>query len=258
MIPAIAIQPIFVNNPAEHRGAHVATRRLGLSGTLLACTLGVGLVVYGGTRQSEARLEAFTVKLAEEAAAEKARALRELRKALIWHEPAFPAARRPQPSPEAVQAVLASTKTDIEEELTCLALNIYFEALSEPVVGQRAVAHVVMNRVADRRFPATACQVIRQGGEQVRHRCQFSWWCDGRSDRPANRRLWQAAKALAKQVYWGRSKDPTSGALWYHADYVSPYWGQVFKKGPKIGRHIFYVADDNDKGIQIASRQSGE
>ena len=255
MILPIAIQPIFVNSPVEHRSVHVATRRLGLSGTMLACALGFGLVVYGGTRQSEARLEAFNVKLAVADAAEKAQALRDLRKALIWEEPAFPVARLPQPSPEAVQVALAPNQADIEEELTCLALNIYFEALSEPVVGQRAVAHVVMNRVADRRFPATACQVIRQGGEQARYRCQFSWWCDGRSDRPRNRKLWQLAKVLAQEVYWGRSKDPTSGALWYHADYVNPYWGKVFKKGPKIGQHIFYVADQDNKGLQIASRQ---
>lgn len=255
MIHIFAVQPIFVNNPVERRNTHVATRQLGLSGTLLACALGFGLVVYGGTRQSEARLEAFNVKLAVAAAAAKAEALRDLRKTLIWDEPAFPVAQRPQPSPEAVQAALAPFKVDTEEELACLALNIYFEAISEPVVGQRAVAHVVMNRVADRRFPDTACKVIRQGGEQARYRCQFSWWCDGRSDRPKNLKLWQAAEALAQDVYWGRSQDPTSGALWYHADYVSPYWGRLFKKGPKIGRHIFYVADQHNKGIQIASRQ---
>ncbi len=30
------------------------------------------------------------------------------------------------------------------------------------------------------------------------------------------------------------------GALWYHADYVSPYWRRHFAEGPTIGRHIFY------------------
>ena len=48
------------------------------------------------------------------------------------------------------------------------------------------------------------------------------------------------------------SADPTDGALWYHADYVSPSWGRVFKRNGQIGRHIFYL--DQDKPTQIASR----
>ncbi len=84
------------------------------------------------------------------------------------------------------------------------------------------------------------------------NRCQFSWWCDGRSDAPKNRRTWQAVKAMAHDVYWGYSKDPTGGALWYHADYVSPSWGRVFKKGPTFGRHIFYQ-DHRSNSTQVAS-----
>ena len=130
------------------------------------------------------------------------------------------------------------------EELHCLALNIYFEARSEPHDGQRAVAHVVLNRVENPKFPSTICQVVRQGGEQVRHRCQFSWWCDGRSDRPAKGKVWDSAQALARAIYWGYSQDPTDGAMWYHADYVAPSWGAHFERGPKIGRHIFYRANE--------------
>ncbi len=133
-----------------------------------------------------------------------------------------------------------SNREGVERALDCLTLNIYHEARNEPVPGMAAVAHVVMNRLADPRFPKTVCQVVQQGGELARHRCQFSWWCDGRSDRPRSWRRWQAIRAIAKDAFWGRSADPTGGALWYHADYVSPYWGKVFQKGPQIGRHIFY------------------
>jgi len=150
----------------------------------------------------------------------------------------------------------APTEADPQEELNCLALNIYFEARNEPRKGQSAVAHVVMNRVADSRFPDTACKVVRQGGERVRHRCQFSWWCDGRSDRPRNRRVWERAQAMAQDVYWGRSEDPTQGALWYHADYVMPYWGRVFERGPKIGRHIFYLG--HKERVRVAANQKAE
>ena len=150
----------------------------------------------------------------------------------------------------------APTEADPQEELHCLALNIYFEARNEPREGQFAVAHVVMNRVADKRFPDTACKVIRQGGERVRHRCQFSWWCDGLSDRPRNRRVWERAQVMAQDVYWGRSEDPTQGALWYHADYVMPYWGRVFERGPKIGRHIFYLG--HKERVRVAANQKAE
>ncbi|MHA1153593.1 MAG: cell wall hydrolase [Alphaproteobacteria bacterium] len=137
-------------------------------------------------------------------------------------------------------------------EIECLALNIYFEARGEPEAGQLAVGHVVMNRVASARFPDTVCDVIQQGGELRRYRCQFSWWCDGRSDKPLNKRLWEKSAELALKVYWGRSADPTEGALWYHADYVKPYWRSEYERGPKIGRHIFY--SQGPRKTQIASR----
>ncbi len=127
-------------------------------------------------------------------------------------------------------------------ELHCLALNIYHEARGESDKGKRAVGHVVMNRVTDRRFPTSVCQVVRQGGERRRNRCQFSWWCDGRSDRPRNRTAWDASIEMAHEIIAGLSSDPTGGALWYHADYVQPYWRKAFKRGPKIGTHIFYQA----------------
>lgn len=137
----------------------------------------------------------------------------------------------------------AQAGTDGNRELKCLALNIYFEARSEPVEGKYAVGHVVMNRVANRRFPGSVCKVIRQGGEVRRNRCQFSWWCDGRSDQPRDTRAWEESRRIAELVYIGASNDPTDGALWYHADYVRPNWRSDFQRGPKIGRHVFYQID---------------
>jgi spore germination cell wall hydrolase CwlJ-like protein len=73
---------------------------------------------------------------------------------------------------------------DVGNNLRCLALNIYHEARGEPVSGQCAVGHVVMNRVSDNHYPDSICGVVKQGGAVKRYRCQISWWCDGRSDRP--------------------------------------------------------------------------
>ena len=143
---------------------------------------------------------------------------------------------------------------DIVSEVECLALNIYFEARSESEAGQRAVGHVVLNRMADPRFPGWVCEVVRQGGESPRNRCQFSWWCDGRSDQPRDHATWKQIKEVAYRVYWGYSEDLTDGALWYHADYVKPVWRKVMDKGAIIGRHIFY---SNKKKFVVPVKQSG-
>ncbi len=137
------------------------------------------------------------------------------------------------------RAVPDPTKTELVD-LDCLALNIYFEARGEALDGKRAVGHVVLNRVADEGFPDTICQVIRQGGEEVRHKCQFSWWCDGRSDRPADQLAWRESREVAWEVLRGATKDPTRGALWYHAAYVQPPWSETKVKSRQIGQHVFY------------------
>ena len=129
---------------------------------------------------------------------------------------------------------------DYSSSLDCMALNIYHEARGEPRDGQLAVAQVVMNRVKDPRFPNTVCGVVQEGGENPG--CQFSWWCDGRSDRPTDRAAWQESLDLAQAVLDGKFDDPTGGALWYHADHVQPAWRMAITKGPKIGRHIFYAS----------------
>ena len=126
--------------------------------------------------------------------------------------------------------------------LQCLALNIYFEARGESEQGKRAVGHVVMNRLSHRKFPNSICAVVKQGGTKRLHRCQFSWWCDGRSDMPGKNKAWNDSIRIAREIHIGNSTDPTGGALWYHAEYVSPYWRTAFQQGPKIGQHIFNLA----------------
>ena len=133
------------------------------------------------------------------------------------------------------------------ENLRCLALNIYHEARGEPLQGKIAVAHVVLNRVAARRFPGQVCAVIKQGGERRRYRCQFSWWCDGRSDRPRDVAAWRESLLVALLIRRGATDDPTQGALWYHAETVQPYWSKIFRANTKIGKHIFYVKDTNKR-----------
>ncbi len=130
---------------------------------------------------------------------------------------------------------------DLSASLDCLALNIYHEARGEPLEGKIAVGQVVMNRVGDPDFPAGVCEVVKQGGERRRDRCQFSWWCDGLSDWPGDAGAWEDSKGLAGKILAGGLEDPTRGALWYHADHVTPVWEMDIVRQGKIGRHVFYV-----------------
>ena len=139
----------------------------------------------------------------------------------------------------------AADNVKVAAELRCLALNIYFEARNEPDTGMIAVGQVVLNRVDDSRFPPTVCAVVRQGGARPKNRCQFSWWCDGLSDRPTDKGAWARSQALAFLLYWGFVNDTTGGALWYHADYVKPHWRTSFEQGAKFGRHLFYRRGTN-------------
>jgi len=153
---------------------------------------------------------------------------------------------------EQIAGTLTANPGKLREELSCLARNIYFEARSEPLEGKIAVAHVVMNRVASQYFPDTVCGVVQDGTDEVLHRCQFSWFCDGKPDVVEDMTAWTEATALASQVYWGRAADPSGGALWYHADYVKPVWRKSFSEGPTIGRHIFYTRKPAVIGTQVA------
>lgn len=146
------------------------------------------------------------------------------------------------PTTSATPAVgYGATLPDLEVEIHCLALNIYWEARSEPLLGKIAVAKVTLNRVKDPAFPDSICDVVRQGEETVLHQCQFSWFCDGRNDVPLNEAAWRHAEEVAHLVVFYGAPDPTRGALWYHADYADPPWTRSMTRTTQIGRHIYYV-----------------
>jgi spore germination cell wall hydrolase CwlJ-like protein len=102
----------------------------------------------------------------------------------------------------------------------------------------RAVASVVLNRVADPQFPATVCAVVKQGGEAPP--CQFSWWCDGKSDRPMEARAWATASRLAQSALHRPPSDRTRGALFFHNTGIDTPWVRKRRRTVQIGRHIFY------------------
>lgn len=127
-------------------------------------------------------------------------------------------------------------------ERDCLAEAIYFEGRSEPKDARIAIAHVVLNRAADEKHAGHVCEVIREGEERGRGKCQFSWRCDGLADKPREMEAWAQAQALAAEVLEGKHKDPTNGALWFHHTKVAdPPWTATLKRTAQLGEHVFYA-----------------
>lgn len=121
-----------------------------------------------------------------------------------------------------------------KQQIQCLAENAYFEAGNQSRKGKIAVTNVVMNRVADKRFPKTPCGVVYQRTKRV---CQFSWVCEG-NKRIRNMNMYAASRKAAEDVYLRNVGDVTKGAKFYHANYVNPGWN--LRRVTQIGAHIFY------------------
>jgi hypothetical protein len=155
-------------------------------------------------------------------------------------------------------------KPESDPELFCLAQNIFFEAGIDNKAGMAAVADVTLNRVDHTYYPNTICGVVKQAimkeswktkqhadlpdSERiyipVRHKCQFSWFCDGKSDDiPTGSENWVKAQMIAWDVLMeGKMRGLTEGATHYHATYVSPSWSRQRNMDlvGRIGAHIFY------------------
>ncbi len=139
------------------------------------------------------------------------------------------------PAARLAELVLAYAGTQTgDREMECLANAVYFEARSEPIEGQLAVAEVVLNRASSGRYPTDLCAVITQ-------KAQFSFIQRGRFPR-ADRgsEAWKKAVAIASIARQKLAGNLPSSVLWYHATYVSPSWGKRLTRQTQIGLHIFY------------------
>ena len=145
----------------------------------------------------------------------------------------------PDPGQHLLTAKAAQPKPRGQANWQCLAEAIYFEARSEPKNGQRAVAEVILNRVESRRFPNSVCRVVNQGADR-RHRCQFSYNCDGVPEYISEPRAYKKAVDLAKEMLSASTRPLTKGATHYHATYVRPAWSRQMTRTARFGSHLFY------------------
>ncbi|WP_336986176.1 cell wall hydrolase [Altererythrobacter aquiaggeris] len=141
--------------------------------------------------------------------------------------------------PAARAFLSAGSGIDKSRALQCMSMAIYYEARSEADVGQRAVAQVVLNRVAHPSYPGSVCGVVFQGSER-RTGCQFSFTCDGSMARQPGGIFWERARRVASDALAGRVYAPVGYATHYHTLAVNPYWASSLQTVGTIGFHRFY------------------
>ena len=145
----------------------------------------------------------------------------------------------------AVKSAAVDSMLQDAAEQQCLAEGIYFEARSESVAGQKAVAEVIKNRVESRFYPSTICGVVYQGAQRAldagKVNCQFSFACDGSMDRWTPTGIaWERAQHLAAISLADGFEPITNEATHYHANYVRPGWSRKLKRTKRVGIHTFY------------------
>ena len=134
------------------------------------------------------------------------------------------------------------------DEQQCLAEAMYYEARSQGWRGMLAVGVVIQNRVRDGRYPDNVCGVVKQGrywrGNPVRHKCQFSYYCDGKPERPGEQKPWTTAQDLAHTLLTNRVEMAgLEDATHYHTTSVLPSWSRKLTFRQVIGQHVFYTEE---------------
>lgn len=144
-----------------------------------------------------------------------------------------------------IQAMIAALTIGMDapvdtQEVECLTEAIYFEARGENMEGYQAVAETILNRMGDKRYPATACGVAREG-------VQYSYYSDGMPETYAekDREVLEEIILVASHVLLGYTVDNTIGARHFYAhDKVTPFWTED-EQGPLpyvvFGNHTFVI-----------------
>lgn len=133
---------------------------------------------------------------------------------------------------ELVDKIGELPSVELDDEMRCLAIAVYYESKGEPLEGQLAVAQVVLNRRDSGRFASSLCGVVYQRG-------QFSFTWDGRPDSPSNSTMWKTAQAIAMIAAADDWREIAPDATHFHATRVRPGWSKL-QRISAVGNHVFY------------------
>ena len=214
-----------------------------LGGTRLSLILGVFLLGSSGVAETPVTVSKSTME-AIDSAISAVIAVESQGLARMTDRRLQRLARVPEPN---AKALVGHTKASLAKmkpakggkQWRCMAEALYFEARGESVLGQFAVGEVILNRVKASSYPDTVCGVVKQGTGQ-RHRCQFSFYCDGKAEVISERKAFDQVGKVAKIMLSGTPRDLTGGATHYHTKAVAPRWSRVFTRTATIGFHHFY------------------
>jgi spore germination cell wall hydrolase CwlJ-like protein len=114
----------------------------------------------------------------------------------------------------------------LTKDIKCLVDTVYYEARGESFKGQVLVAKTILNRVSNKYYPNTVCDVVYQP-------YQYSWT--------------QTKQQEPHPILWYRALDAAYAALsynskvmYFHTKDISPDWAQSKQFLLAEGNHIFY------------------
>lgn len=130
------------------------------------------------------------------------------------------------------------------DDLSCMALNLYFESRGEVKKTYiAAIGFVTLERVKSRNYPNSVCKVIyeqRYSKKMNKWIPMYSWTLDNLSDIPENLEAYRRCHEIAKEIFKNRIKNVTKNATHYHSVTVTPVWSNSMIVTIQLGRHIFY------------------
>lgn len=122
-----------------------------------------------------------------------------------------------------------------QDQMLCLALNIYHEAAKGNPRDQWAVGFVTTNRIKRQAFNAsTICQVVWA-------RSQFSWTVRAaRTLLPRELSVWTECQRKASLIVAGeKMNDPTNGSTHFYQARLNPGWARRLVDKVRIGVHMY-------------------
>ena len=117
-------------------------------------------------------------------------------------------------------------------QTACLAETVYFESRGEGVVGEEAVAYVVLNRSVMER--QSICGVVHA-------RDQFSYYYSGERLYIHDRQAWLRAIRIAIDAQLHRIGNPIGNATFYN---TSPFYNRRLLFVRKVNHQYFYEYRD--------------
>lgn len=92
-------------------------------------------------------------------------------------------------------------RKDKQDDVVCLALNIYNEARGSSVKDRIASSYVVFNRYEDDEYPLTLAKNERNLCNIIFDRWQFCWTNNDKVQLPREKGAWEDAQKLALNLY---------------------------------------------------------